>query len=80
MCSSGVLLGRDTENHLQLPHISSAAGREGNRIRDLQHHCYFALIIIHSWLYILFHAYLPEVNLHELIGNGFDQQDGVQGS
>ena len=43
-------------------------------------HFSFALIIIHSCLYILLHAYLPEVNLQELIGNGFDQQDGVQGS
>ena len=43
-------------------------------------HFSFALIIIHSWRYILLHAYLPKVNLHELIGNGFDQQDKVHGS
>ena len=43
MCSSSVLLGRDMGDHLQLPHVSSTAGREGNRIRDPQHRRYLTV-------------------------------------
>jgi hypothetical protein len=43
VCSSGVLLGRNTGDHLQLSRVSSAMGREGNRIRDPQQRRYLTI-------------------------------------